>query len=261
MTSMRCKRTTDMVLGRRMHSAAGGDSDVKWYGLDYWDNGSVAGVGAWRDILDDVMDSVMEDAPYENKEDFDDAVMTALRSVLIDVLHLNRKLVEYYAEFVEKAFAEDVEDALMVNAENGGDGMSVYYGRDHESSRKAHRMHASDMRMKHRSFLLDNGQVIEQMSMRDGMRQARDMVDADRYAEDVFGEGAYGIGSDESLWVEYADGTHFSLGYGEEPGRFRMTGATCVIIENGYTTQVAGKYRIEDSVGGDGDVYHTVVPE
>lgn len=116
-------------------------------------------------------------------------------------------------------------------------------------------------RLSYREMTLDNGQVLELISMRDAMRQARDMVDTDRYYADVFGESAYGIDSNESLWVEYADGTHFSLAYGEDVGKFRMTGATCVIIENGCTTQVAGKYRVEESVGGEGDVYYTVVPE
>lgn len=108
---------------------------MKWYGLDYWDEYSVAGDKAWRDILDVVMDDVMEDAPYTSQADFDEAVKQSVYELFYSSVSFDGD----FAENLEGAFARDVEDALKFNADNGGDDMSTYYGRGHESSRTAHR--------------------------------------------------------------------------------------------------------------------------
>lgn len=107
----------------------------KWLGLDYWDEQNVAGDKAWRDILDVVMDDVMEDAPYTSQADFDEAV----KQSVYELFYRSVSFGGDFAENLESAFARDVEDALEFNSDNGGDDMSTYYGRGHESSRAAQR--------------------------------------------------------------------------------------------------------------------------
>ena len=122
---------------------------MKWYGLDYWDEYSVAGDKAWRDILDVVMDDVMRDAPYGSRANFDDAVKQSFYELFYRSVSFDGDLPKYFAENLEGAFARDVEDALEFNADNGGDDMSTYYGRGHESSMMARRrMASSGMRRK-----------------------------------------------------------------------------------------------------------------
>lgn len=95
------------------------------------------------------MDDVMKYAPYGSQADFDEAVKDSFYNLFYRSVSFDGKLPGYFAENLEGAFARDVEDALKFNADNGGDDMSTYYGRGHESSRVAHRrMASSGMRRK-----------------------------------------------------------------------------------------------------------------
>ena len=74
-------------------------------------------------------------APDTSQADFDDAVKQSVYELFYSSVSFDGD----FAENLEGAFARDVEDALKFNADNGGDDMSTYYGRGHESSRSAHR--------------------------------------------------------------------------------------------------------------------------
>ena len=51
---------------------------------------------------------------------------------------------------------------------------------------------------------------------------------------------------DDTIWVEYKDGTHFAAGFngGEIEGIYRKTNISAIIISNACTTQVWGAYRL-----------------
>ena len=69
-----------------------------------------------------------------------------------------------------------------------------------------------------------------------------------------FVEGALGTieaveeygSDDDTLWVEYKDGTHYSCGYGPD-GTFRKTGIEWGLISNGSTQQVFGAYEVDEN--------------
>lgn len=217
-----------------------------------------------REFVQNVFDAVMDDAPYASWGEFKDAISSALSNELHSACGVGGEILQLYGVFdsavdeMTPAFLNDMLHLVAHNINNGVLSVSDCY--DMPRTFKEITAHGKRCISSYRECVMDNGQVFEVMSLRDGMREAQEMVDADAYSVETFGREAYGLDSDESLWVEYADGTHYSLGYGEEPGRFKRTGITCIIIENGYTTQVAGRYRVEESYGNDGVMY-VVVPE
>lgn len=65
---------------------------------------------------------------------------------------------------------------------------------------------------------------------------------------------------DESLWIEYKDGSHYYLGELGEEGKFKKIGISCIIYENENTTVVWGDYVIYnmDNVS---EIYSTEVDD
>ena len=60
---------------------------------------------------------------------------------------------------------------------------------------------------------------------------------------------AIGLGSDDdTLWVEYRDGSHCAFGYGCDPvGAFRRRGISWGLSSNGSTQQVFGSYAVDEN--------------
>lgn len=52
---------------------------------------------------------------------------------------------------------------------------------------------------------------------------------------------------DDTLWVEYKDGSHYSCGYGTD-GKFRKTNIEWGLISNGSTWQVFGEYELDENM-------------
>lgn len=52
---------------------------------------------------------------------------------------------------------------------------------------------------------------------------------------------------DDTLWIEYKDGTHYSCGYGPD-GKFRKTNIAFGLISNGSTWQVFGEYELDENM-------------
>lgn len=51
---------------------------------------------------------------------------------------------------------------------------------------------------------------------------------------------------DDTVWVEYKDGSHYSCGYGDE-GKFRKTNIEFGVISNAATQQVFGQYEVDEN--------------
>ena len=82
----------------------------------------------------------------------------------------------------------------------------------------------------------DDELIVEELTRKEFVEWALATIDA---VEECGSE-------DDTLWVEYEDGTRHSCGYGSD-GRFRKTGIVWGCISNGSTQQVLGAYELDEN--------------
>ena len=87
------------------------------------------------------------------------------------------------------------------------------------------------------------GQVFEIWNNRtEALHDITTIIDDIRYALNNSDNPYMGI--DDSVWIQYKDGSHYYIGDQGEEGKFRKTGISCIIDENSATTMLYGDFVI-----------------
>lgn len=88
------------------------------------------------------------------------------------------------------------------------------------------------------------GQILEVWeSRKEALHDIADIIDGIRSAIET------GQETDDFLWVQYKDGSHYCIGDEGEEGKFKKTNIEAIIDENPCTTAIWGKvdiYNIDD---------------
>lgn len=79
------------------------------------------------------------------------------------------------------------------------------------------------------------GQIFE---IFETLKEAKGMI------QDCFTENMDSVSDDESLWVQYKDGSHFHVSGAYVEGEYKKTGIETVIISNTSTNQAYGNFQI-----------------
>lgn len=89
-----------------------------------------------------------------------------------------------------------------------------------------------------------SGQVFEIWeSRKETLHDVADIIDGIRYANKI------GQRTDDLLWVQYKDGSHYCISEEGEEGKFKKINIEAIIDENDCTTMIWGKveiYNIDD---------------
>jgi hypothetical protein len=89
-----------------------------------------------------------------------------------------------------------------------------------------------------------SGQVFEIWeSRKEALHDVADIIDGIRYANKI------GQRTDDLLWVQYKDGSHYCISEEGEEGKFKKINIEAIIDENDCTTMIWGKveiYNIDD---------------
>ena len=87
------------------------------------------------------------------------------------------------------------------------------------------------------------GQLFEIWTSRtEALHDITTIIDDIRYALE-HPENPYMV-IDDSVWIQYKDGSHYYIGDQGEEGKFRKTGISCIIDENSATTMLYGDFVI-----------------
>ena len=81
--------------------------------------------------------------------------------------------------------------------------------------------------------------IIEEMNRKEALQAVAQFI------EDA---NAAGIGSVLFVWIEYNDGKFYSNSEGVEEGSFKKSGIKGMILDNGATYQIFGKYEVTNSI-------------
>ena len=89
-----------------------------------------------------------------------------------------------------------------------------------------------------------SGQVFEIWeSRKEALHDVADIIDGIRYANKI------GQRTDDFLWVQYKDGSHYCINEDGEEGKFKKINIEAIIDENDCTMMIWGKveiYNIDD---------------
>jgi hypothetical protein len=89
-----------------------------------------------------------------------------------------------------------------------------------------------------------SGQIFEMWeSRKEALHDVADIIDGIRYANEI------GQRTDDLLWVQYKDGSHYCISEEGEEGKFKKINIEAIIDENDCTTMIWGKvdiYNIDD---------------
>ncbi len=95
-----------------------------------------------------------------------------------------------------------------------------------------------------RAFTTKGGQIFEVWENRkEALHDVADIIDGIRYAIEI------GQRTDDLLWVQYKDGSHYRISEEGEEGRFKKINIEAIIDQNDCTTMIWGKvdiYNIDD---------------
>ena len=95
-----------------------------------------------------------------------------------------------------------------------------------------------------KSFTTKNGQIFEVWeSRKEALHDVADIIDGIRYANEI------GQHTDDFLWVQYKDGSHYCINEDGEEGKFKKINIEAIIDENDCTMMIWGKvdiYNIDD---------------
>ncbi|RGS43542.1 hypothetical protein DWX94_04280 [Coprococcus eutactus] len=95
-----------------------------------------------------------------------------------------------------------------------------------------------------RAFTTKGGQIFEVWENRkEALHDVADIIDGIRYAIEI------GQRTDDLLWVQYKDGSHYCISEEGEEGRFKKINIEAIIDQNDCTTMIWGKvdiYNIDD---------------
>ena len=78
---------------------------------------------------------------------------------------------------------------------------------------------------------------------KEALHDIADIINDIRFANEI------GQRTDDFLWVQYKDGSHYCIGEEGEEGKFKKTNIEAIIDENACTTMIWGKvdiYNIDD---------------
>lgn len=91
-----------------------------------------------------------------------------------------------------------------------------------------------------RAFTTKGGQIFEVWeSRKEALHDVADIIDGIRYAIEI------GQRTDDLLWVQYKDGSHYCISEEGEEGKFKKINIEAIIDEN-YDTTAIQKELIED---------------
>lgn len=95
-----------------------------------------------------------------------------------------------------------------------------------------------------RTFTTKGGQIFEVWeSRKEALHDVADIIDGIRYAIEI------GQRTDDLLWVQYKDGSHYCISEEGEEGKFKKINIEAIFDENDCTTMIWGKvdiYNIDD---------------
>lgn len=95
-----------------------------------------------------------------------------------------------------------------------------------------------------RAFTTKGGQIFEVWENRkEALHDVADIIDGIRYAIEI------GQRTDDLLWVQYKDGSHYCISEEGEEGGFKKINIEAIIDQNDCTTMIWGKvdiYNIDD---------------
>lgn len=95
-----------------------------------------------------------------------------------------------------------------------------------------------------RAFTTKGGQIFEVWENRkEALHDVADIIDGIRYAIEI------GQRTDDLLWVQYKDGSHYCISEEGKEGRFKKINIEAIIDQNDCTTMIWGKvdiYNIDD---------------
>lgn len=93
-----------------------------------------------------------------------------------------------------------------------------------------------------------SGQIFEIWeSRKEALHDVADIIDGIRYANKI------GQHTDDFLWVQYKDGSHYCINEDGEEGKFKKINIEAIIDENDCTMMIWGKveiYNIDDRGNG-----------
>lgn len=95
-----------------------------------------------------------------------------------------------------------------------------------------------------KSFETKSGQIFEMWeSRKEALHNVADIIDGIRYANEI------GQRTDDYLWIQYKDGSHYCISEEGEEGKFKKINIEAIIDENDCTIMIWGKvdiYNIDD---------------
>lgn len=95
-----------------------------------------------------------------------------------------------------------------------------------------------------KSFETKSGQIFEIWeSRKEALHDVADIIDGLRYANEI------GQRTDDYLWIQYKDGSHYCISEEGEEGVFKKVNIEAIIGENDCTIMIWGKvdiYNIDD---------------
>ncbi|RGF90505.1 hypothetical protein DXA02_13755 [Ruminococcus sp. AM54-1NS] len=95
-----------------------------------------------------------------------------------------------------------------------------------------------------KTFETKSGQIFEIWeSRKEALHDVADIIDGLRYANEI------GQRTDDYLWIQYKDGSHYCISEEGEEGVFKKVNIEAIIDENACTIMIWGKvdiYNIDD---------------